>query len=164
MKEQIQHRLLILLVLLGLTGSISLFLNNASFNPDFSMLDSISGATKKSHQGKNKAVSKWNYTQDDIALEEGEKYREEYITIEQDSYILLEKNVVPSKENTVVLLSNRENSVYQQAVGKVAEYLQKQGYHVQIKEYTETMMLSLVHAGHFDFFLMREGDNYEKME
>ena len=121
------------------------------------MLDSISGATKKSQQGKNKTVLKWNYTQDDIALEEGEKYREERITIGQDSYILLEKKVVLPKENTVVLLSNRENSAYQQAIGKVAEYLQKQGYHVQIKETTETMMLSLVHAGHFDFFLMREG-------
>ncbi|MFR9100849.1 MAG: DUF6921 family protein [Anaerostipes hadrus] len=38
----------------------------------------------------------------------------------------------------------------------VADNLKKQGYKIFIKQCSETMMLSLVHAGHFDLFLMKE--------
>lgn len=30
------------------------------------------------------------------------------------------------------------------------------GYSIEIREYSETMMLSLAHAGHFDLFLLRK--------
>lgn len=55
MKERIQHSLVLLIGLLVIVGGISLFLNNASYNPDFSVMDAISGATKKRIVRKKKA-------------------------------------------------------------------------------------------------------------
>ena len=64
MKKAIRHRILVLLALIIVTGGISIFFNNVSFDPDFSVVDALSGATKKS---KKKAVtgetiSTWKYT------------------------------------------------------------------------------------------------------
>ena len=172
MKEYIQKRLGVLLVLLLAVGGISVFLNNVSFNPDFSVMDVMSGATKKAKQRKNenKEVLNWGYTREEIVLPENEDYEEEMVIAGTDTYRILRKvsggNV--SMENSsqkegslessreIVLLSNRENSAYQTAVQQVASCLKKQGYKVRIKNCTEIMMLSLVHAGHFDVFLMRE--------
>ena len=67
------------------------------------------------------------------------------------------KNISSIKNtDTIMLLSARGNTEYQKAVQNVSVYLKEQGYHVRIKECSETMMLSLVHAGHFEVFLMSE--------
>lgn len=55
-----------------------------------------------------------------------------------------------------MLLADKENEDYQKAIQNIADYLKEQGYKVRIKKCSETMMLSLVHAGHFDVFLMSE--------
>lgn len=183
MKKAIQHRALILLALIIVTGGISIFLNNVSFNPDFSVVDALSGATKKS---KKKAVtgetiSTWKYTIEDVALKKGQytekgqstkkgqyikkaQYEEQYIEkilkIDEGTYRILEnegvKKKIKSKTKEIILLSNKENSSYQKAVKNVASYLEKQGNSVRIKECTETMMLSMVHAGDFTVFVMSE--------
>lgn len=159
MKERIQHFTLILLVLLIIVGGIALFLNNASYNPDFSVIDAISGATKKTHSDNDKSetVSSWGYTKEDIALSEElfSNYTEEMIVIAGNTYRVLE-NTSDKNTDKIVLLSDKGNKEYQRAVQNIADYLKEQGYHVRIKECSETMMLSLVHAGHFDIFLMSE--------
>jgi len=157
MKERIQHLMLILLVLLVIVGGISVFLNNASYNPDFSVIDVISGATKKSHRDKEKseAASVWGYAKDDLALSE-ENDTEEIIITAGNTYRVLENTSAMEHADEIVLLSDKGNEEYQKAVRNLSDYLKEQGYHVRIKECSETMMLSLVHAGHFDMFLMSE--------
>lgn len=157
MKERIQHRMLVLLVLMIIAGGISVFLNNASYNPDFSMIDAISGATKKSHRdkGKSETVSAWGYSKDDLALS-GEDYAERIILTAGNTYKILENTATVGNEDDIVLLSDKENEEYQKAVRNISDYLKTQGYHVRIKECSEIMMLSFVHAGHFDMFLMNE--------
>ena len=90
MKEKIQHRLFVLAALLVLVGGISLFLNNASYNPNFSVLDAITGATKKTQhsEAKDEIVPAWGYTTDDIALSEKD-YVEEKIVTEKNTYKVL---------------------------------------------------------------------------
>ena len=161
MKERTQHLTLILLVLLVLAGGLSVFLNNASYNPDFSAMDAITGATKKTHYDSDtgETVSVWGYSKDDVVLS-GSDYTEEMIVTAGKTYKVL-KNI-PSVENTddIELLSDKGNKEYQKAVRNIADYLKEQGYHVRIRKCSETMMLSLVHAGHFDLFLMSEEDLY----
>lgn len=183
MKKAIQHRALILLTLIIVTGGISIFLNNVSFNPDFSVVDALSGATQKSKKTvvKGEKISTWKYTIEDVALkgeQEAEKeqttkeeqytkkqqHKEQYIekilTTDEGIYCILEngnaKKKIEKKTEKIILLSNKENSSYQKAVKNVASYLEKQGNSVQIKECTETMMLSMVHAGDFTVFVMSE--------
>lgn len=158
-KEKIRHAGLVLLVLLAIVGGISLLLYNMSYNPDFSMIDALSGATKKAHRAagdpaKEEIASAWGYTKDDVAW--SGKSDEEVIVTAGMAYRVLRNTSNSENPDEQVLLSNRENPDYQKAVRKIADDLQKQGYHVRIKECGETMMLSLVHAGHFDWFLMRE--------
>ncbi len=157
MKEKIQHRLFVLAALLVIVGGISLFLNNASYNPEFSVLDAITGATKKTQhsEAKDETVPAWGYTTDDIALS-GKDYVEEQIVIDGNTYKVLKNTKAIENADKIVLLSNKENKEYQKAVKKIADSLKEQGYKIRIKECSEMMMLSLVHTGHFDIFLMSE--------
>ncbi len=157
MKERIRHMMLILLALLIIVGGISIFLNNASYNPDFSVIDAISGATKKTHgdNDKSETVSLWGYTKDDLALSD-ENYAEETIITAGNTYKILKNISAIENTDTIMLLSDKGNTKYQKAVQNISDYLKEQGYHVRIKECSETMMLSLVHAGHFEVFLMSE--------
>ena len=150
--------MLILLILLLIVGGVSAFLNNASYNPDFSMIDAISGATKKSHnvEGKNEVAFNWGYSKNEIALS-GKDYTEETIITAGNTYKVLENtSAVEKNGRDIVLLSDKENEEYQKAIQNISDYLKGQGYHVRIKKCSEIMMLSLVHAGHFDIFLMSE--------
>lgn len=183
MKKAIQHRALILLALIIVTGGISIFLNNVSFNPNFSVVDALSGATKRSKKKAvtGKTISTWKYTREDVALKEEqyaekgqrtsegqdtkkgqhkEQYIEKILKTDEGTYRILEnenaKKKIKNKTKEIILLSNKENSSYQEAVRKVASYLEKQGHSVRIKECTETMMLSMVHAGDFMVFVMSE--------
>lgn len=157
MKGKIQHVLLILSALLLVVGGISVFLNNASYNPNFSVIDAISGATKKTNHGSDKGEtsSAWGYSKDDLALSE-ENYAEEMIVTSDGTYKVLKNTSAIENTDEIVMLSDKENKEYQKAVQRIADYLGGQGYHVRIKECSETMMLSLVHAGHFEVFLMSE--------
>ena len=114
---------------------------------------------KKTHSDNDKSetVSSWGYTKEDIALSEElfSSYTEEMIVIAGNTYRVLE-NTSDKNTDKIVLLSDKGNKEYQRAVKNIADYLKEQGYHVRIKECSETMMLSLVHAGHFDIFLMSE--------
>ena len=157
MKEKIQHTVFLLAALLVIVGGISLFLNNASYNPDFSVLDAISGATKKTQHGeeKDETVPAWGYTTEDIALS-GKDYVEANIVTDGKTYKVLKNTKRIENTENIVLLSDKENKEYQKAVKNIAGSLKEQGYKIRIKECSETMMLSLVHAGHFDIFLMSE--------
>ena len=159
MKEKIKHSAFVLVGLLLIVAGLSLFFNNASYNPDFSVMDAISGATKRSKNDSkdkgNEASSDWNYTKDDIAFS-GKEYTEVLITTKNSTYHLLKSKQKFSKKQDIILLSSKENKTYQKAVQNVADNLKKQGHKISIKQCSETMMLSLAHAGHFDLFLMRE--------
>ena len=159
MKEKIKHMLFVTACLVIIVAGISVLFHNISYNPDFSVMDAISGATKRSKNDSkdkgNEASSDWNYTKDDIALS-GKEYTEESITIKNCIYKLLKNKTKFSKKEQIILLSNKEDKTYQKAVRNVADRFERQGYKVSIKQSSETMMLSLAHAGHFDLFLMRE--------
>lgn len=151
MKEKIQHGILVVIILLIIVGAISIFLNNLSFNPDFSIHDAMSGATEKSKQEEN-VVSEWNYSRDDIQLSDSE-YTEKVIEAGKHRYRILQKD---SDTKETVILSDKEDEDYQKAVENVAGYLEAKGCHVRIKECSNLMMLALAHAGHFDVLLMSE--------
>ncbi len=157
MKEKIKHMLFVTACLVIIVAGISVLFHNISYNPDFSVMDAISGATKKSKHNKKetKEDPDWNYTKDDIVLS-GKEYTEESITIKNCIYKLLKNKTKFSKKEQIILLSNKEDKTYQKAVRNVADRFERQGYKVSIKQSSETMMLSLAHAGHFDLFLMRE--------
>lgn len=157
MREKAQHFLLVLLGTLVVSTGIAVLLNNASYNPDFSMMDAISGATKKAHKGnaENEINVTWEYSKDDVGLS-GENYAEDAIVIEGNTYKVLKNSSAMENGSDIVLLSNKEDQEYQKAVVCIADHLKKQGYSVQIKEYNEIMMLSLIHAGRFSIFLMSE--------
>lgn len=154
-KEIIRHRMLILILWIAVVSGISIFLYNISYNPNFSVTDAMSGATKKSQNGSGKVIVDWNYTKEDIDIKD-QKYIENEITISDKKYKILQKDTVRNKKNTIILLSNKENMTYQRAVNQMSNYFTKQGYKVRVKKTTETMMLSMVHAGKFDVFLMSE--------
>lgn len=156
MKNQLKRRLLILLVSFLLVFGISTLLNRASFDPNFSVVDAISSATKRSHRNPSKTdtVTVWGYSVDDLALPDGSAYMEETTPIGNTSYVLLRKAELPN--GTLLILSDKDNRDYTKAVQQVAEYYEALGYTVEIREYSETMMLSLAHAEHFDLFLLRE--------
>ena len=157
MKEKIKHMLFVTASLVIIVAGISVLFHNISYNPDFSVMDAISGATKKSKHNKKetKEDSDWNYTKADIALS-GKEYTEVLITTKNSTYHLLKSKQKFSKKQDIILLSSKENKTYQKAVQNVADNLKKQGHKISIKQCSETMMLSLAHAGHFDLFLMRE--------
>lgn len=156
MKNQLKRRFIILLASCFLVIGISAVLNRASFDPNFSVLDAISGATKRSqrHLSKQEKVASWSYSVDDLALPDEAIYAEETIKAQSDSYVLLKKVDFP--KDTLVILSDKDNNDYMRAVQQVTEYYENLGYTVKIREYSETMMLSLAHAGHFDLFLLRK--------
>lgn len=157
MKEKIKHMLFVTASFVIIVAGISVLFHNISYNPDFFVMDAISGATKKSKHNKKetKEDPDWNYTKDDIVLS-GKEYTEESITIKNCIYKLLKNKTKFSKKEQIILLSNKEDKTYQKAVRNVADRFERQGYKVSIKQSSETMMLSLAHAGHFDLFLMRE--------
>ena len=161
MKEAVQHKILVFGILVIVAGSISVFLNNASFNPNFSVLDALTGATRKSHHTELESTSEdaeplWAYTQENLQLPDDAPYIEESIMTDSGTFHVLKKTESAGKKRPLALLSNSENSDYQQAVRLLAETLEAQGETVQIKEYTETVMLSLAHAEKFDYFLLSE--------
>ena len=156
MKEHIRHRILLICIVMAIAGGISELLYNASYNPDFSVLDAISSATKKSHSKKNKTKkedSVWHYTIADIALENESQYLETDIVTDTGTYKVLQRNVLPEK---VTVLSNKKDADYEAAASAVATYFEKQGYTVSVKSCTIEMMLSLAHAERFDIFVMSE--------
>ena len=156
MKAQFKRRFIILLASLLLVIGISVFLNRASFDPNFSVVDAISSATKRSHRNSSKTdtATAWSYSVDDLALLDGSAYIEETTTIGNTSYVLLRKAELPN--GTLLILSDKDNRDYTKAIQQGAEYYEALGYTVEIREYSETMMLSLAHAEHFDLFLLRE--------
>ena len=159
MKEKMKHMLFVAAGLMVIVTGISMLFHNISYNPNFSVMDAISGATKRlkndSKDKGNEASSDWNYTKADIALS-GKEYTEVLITTKNSTYHLLKSKQKFSKKQDIILLSSKENKTYQKAVQNVADNLKKQGHKISIKQCSETMMLSLAHAGHFDLFLMKE--------
>ena len=156
MKKQLKRRVIILLTTFLFVIGISAFLNKASFDPNFSVVDAVTGATKRSHHNSSKTgmTTTWGYSEDDLVLQDETVYIEENIEVKNDSYVVLKKADLP--QNTLVILSDKDNRDYTKAVQQVAEYYEDLGYSVEIREYSEIMMLSLAHAGHFDLFLLRK--------
>lgn len=156
MKNQLKRRAIILLILFLLVTGISTFLNKASFDPNFSVMDAITGATKSSQHNSSKTdtMTEWGYSVDELALPDETSYTEETIKVKSGRYVLLKKANL--SKDTLVILSARDNSNYTEAVHQVAEYYKTLGYSVKIREYSEIMMLSLAHTEHFDLFLLRK--------
>ena len=154
MKEQLKRRLLILLAALGVVIILSTVFNHASYDPNFSFVDAISGATRRSRRNDAETAIEWEYFTDDLALPDPTAYTEETIDTENSRYIVLQKAELSDKP--LIFLSDKNNSAYANAVQQAAQYYENAGYTVEIRTYSETMMLSLAHAEHFDLFLLRE--------
>ena len=157
MKNKLIRRFLMILSALLIAMGFSIFLNRASFDPNFSVIDAISSATKRSHKSSSNSntAATWGYSAENIALPDMTAYCEGTIAVENgSSYVVLKKENLP--KNTLVMLSDKDNDDYRQAVQQVTAYYRALGYRIEIRECSETMMLSLAHAEHFDLFLLRE--------
>ena len=84
------------------------------------------------------------YAEQLISTESGNSYR-----------VLVNEDRIESK-NQIVLMANKQNVNYCNAVYELAAYYTEAGYDVSVFHCTELMMLSKVHAGKFDIFLMSE--------
>ena len=58
MKKQLKRRVIILLTTFLFVIGISAFLNKASFDPNFSVVDAVTGATKRSHHNSKDTLVK----------------------------------------------------------------------------------------------------------
>ena len=58
MKKQLKRRVIILLTTFLFVIGISAFLNKASFGPNFSVVDAVTGATKRSHHNSKDTLVK----------------------------------------------------------------------------------------------------------
>ncbi len=154
MKEQLKRRLLILLAALGVVIILSTVFNHASYDPNFSFVDAISGATRRSRRTDTGATIEWAYSTADLVLPNPAAYTEETIDTENGRYIVLQKAEL--SDEPLIFLSDKNNSAYANAVEQAAQYYENAGYTVEVRAYSETMMLSLAHAEHFDLFLLRE--------
>lgn len=160
MKRQLKRRGLILLILLLCVVGFSSFLNRVSFDPNFSMVDAVSSASKRSHRksaSKSEDTAAWEYSTEELALPDTAEYEEEIIDTENGRYVVLRKTEL--SKDTLVLLSDKEDNDYAKAIRQVAKYYESSGYKVEIREYSEIMMLSLAHAEHFDVFVLREEES-----
>ena len=154
---QIKRRIIILLAAFLLVSGISLLLNRASFDPDFNMLDVITGASEKSHDDSSEesgGEAAWGYSAEDLALEDEGAYTEEPADTGDGRYLLLRRADLP--KGTLRILSDRESPEYSEAVQRVAAYYESLGYTTDVRECGNSMMLALAHAGKFDLFLLRE--------
>ena len=154
MKEQLKRRLLILLAALGVVIILSTVFNHASFDPNFSFVDAISGATRRSRRNDAETAIKWEYSTADLVLPNPAAYTEKTIDIKSGHYIVLQRAELSDKP--LIFLSDKNNSAYANVVEQAAQYYENAGYTVEVRAYSETMMLSLAHAEHFDLFLLRE--------
>lgn len=155
-KENLQRRLILVLALLLLAGGLALLLNKASFDPNFSVLDAITGSTKRIHRESDGENAAWRYTREDLMLPEEARCEETILDTGETRYRLLWNRESEGTSETIMLLSNREDSDYQRAVRNVTAALENQGYTVRCAAYGETMMLSRAHAGRFDVFILCE--------
>ena len=154
MKEQLKRRLLILMAALGVVIVFFTIFNHASFDPNFSFIDAISGATKRSQRNDEDTAIEWEYSTDDLVLPNPAAYTEKIIDTSTGRYRVLQK--VDFSDTQLILLSDKNNSSYANAVEQVANYYENAGYTDTVREYSETMMLSLAHVERFDLFLLRE--------
>lgn len=150
-----KRRLAILIVVILLVTGISVFLNRVSFDSNFSAIDVISGATKHSQKKSSSSDESddWEYSVDDIVLSDTEAFTEKTIITDGGTYTVLQKLNFPN--DTLVILSDQNNNDYKNAVQETADYYENLGYKIEIRNYNETMMLSLAHAEHFDLFVLR---------
>ena len=97
MKKQLKRRVIILLTTFLFVIGISAFLNKASFGPNFSVVDAVTGATKRSHHNSSKTgmTTTWGYSEDDLVLQDETVYIEENIEVKNDSYVVLKKADLP---------------------------------------------------------------------
>lgn len=156
MKENLRRRLILVLALFLLAGGLALFLNKVSFDQNFSVLDAVTGSSKRIHRESDGERAAWRYTREDLMLPDTQRYTETTLDTGKARYRVLWDLDSRETSGTITLLSNREDRDYAQAVQDVAAALEKQGYSVRCAAYGETMMLSQAHAGRFDVFVLCE--------
>ena len=156
-----RRRAILLVVTVVLISWFGSFLNKVSFDPNYSVIDVFSSASKTAKKSKTTAQEdgSWNYTWDDVQLSEEGGYKEETVKIDNQYYTVIRNENRAAKENVngeMILLSNTSDSSYQKAVDQLADYYVGQGYKVKVEKSGEMMMTSYAHAGRFDVFLLRE--------
>lgn len=149
-----KRKLIIILATIFLVSATGSLLNQMSYNPNFSMLDAITSASKKSKKKQTKTIDlSWSYGLEDFKLSDNDGYKEKTLTIDNKNYTLLQKD---TDSRSLTILSNKENSDYQKSVERICDFYQNQGYKINMVSSSETLFLSLAHAKHFDLLLMRK--------
>ena len=128
------------------------FLYKSSFDPQFTVVDALSGATKKKEHVKQ--TTEWGYTADDFSLgEKKQQYQEKKIFLNGKQYQVLWK-ITAQKQGKLILIVNKENRAYKKAASEFAGQLEQEGYQIQIREDTELMFQSVARSGKFDILLL----------
>jgi hypothetical protein len=146
------RRIRIVIIVLATAAAMTAFLYNESWNSES---DAVTSASKNQTRSEN-VISDWEYTWDGIALPEEGDFSEVVFQAGGSKYRLLQNNRERAEGAVLVLPCDKQSASYQEAAQKVKSYLETEGYEVQVKNVTQARMLSIVHAGRFDYFLMSE--------
>ncbi len=146
------HQIRIVVIVLAIFAAMTAFLYNKSWCTGN---DAVTSASKKQIRNEN-VISDWEYSKDDVALPEEGDFSEVVILAEGSKYRLLRNNRNRSKDAALVLPCDRQSATYKKAIQNVKSYLEAEGCAVQVKNVSHARMLSIVHAGRFDYFLLCE--------
>ncbi len=167
-----KRRIALLLVVVMCIAGFGELCNKISFDSTFSVIDALSGASKKKKKTEVQTetasevenVDSWDYSMERLALPvESHDYKTVSLNDGDRIYYLL-WSTQESNSQEIVMPAADENQDYLQSVQEASRLLMEQGYSVSIRNYTEIMFVSLAHAGKFDVVLIGEEENHEKLE
>ncbi len=132
--------------------------NKISFDPNFSAIDAFTSATKRAKRDAEnqpeEAAEEWHFSYEEFALEEkAEHLREATLVSDTDQYRILWNKERRGKD-TYTLLVNQQAPNMDEDVSAVSRLLREEGYEIEIKECSELMYSSLIHARKFDIVYM----------
>ena len=131
--------------------ALALFCHNASYNPSFSVLDAVTGATPKSAAKRKVNSAATTYTLEDFQFQESlEAF--EMVRVEQG--VLMRRRV--AQANPPVFLCDMDARDYRRKCEYAASALEQSGQPVELRLRHCYEFLSLAHAGRFDILLLTE--------
>ncbi len=162
--DGMKRRITILLIVVLLIAALGSLCNKISYDPNFSMVDAMTGASKRKEREEKRTEEntpaetkeEWDYSLDRLALSEDDPKLSIVSVVDgKKEYRLLRANE-KGDSREIVLLANSENADYLSSVQAVAVLLTEQGYTVSVRKYSETMFTSLAHAKKFDVIVIGE--------
>ena len=135
-------------------AGLALFCYNASYNPKFSAVDFITGATPKVKAKRNRTAQETDYTLVDFQLQETP---ENFERLDFEHGILLVRK--RSRSDYLIFLCDADAPDYVKKCAEAAKFLEGKGCRVKIRTLHRYEFTSLAHAGRFDVLLLTKDES-----